>query len=268
MAPPKRLYKYQSFTTQSLANLKNREVWFSRPAAFNDPFDCAVRVDRRELEDADFERVFSYYKEELPAEEQSSFEMEFRSDGELSEEFRNQVRNGLQGAFEARVRVNLQSRGVACFSERVDDILLWAHYANGQRGFCLEFDTSYEPFPKALAVQYSKAVPIVDPVEELVEGDGSSLLTMVLAKADVWAYEREWRVLHIEADHAYTYPWQALTGIYFGPLMPYVHKEIIGLILRGSPTQLYEVKRSETDFRLVIEKVQYTPFDYLTDPEE
>jgi len=44
--------------------------------------------------------------------------------------------------------------------------------------------------------------------------------------------------------------------------MPFVQEEIIALILKGSPTQLYEMKRSETEFNVIFREIKYTPFDY------
>ena len=44
MSIPKKLYKYESVTTQSLANLKNGQIYFSLPSQFNDPFDCSLPI--------------------------------------------------------------------------------------------------------------------------------------------------------------------------------------------------------------------------------
>ena len=44
MTVPTKLYKYESFNTQSLSNLKNSSVYFSLPTQFNDPFDCALPI--------------------------------------------------------------------------------------------------------------------------------------------------------------------------------------------------------------------------------
>jgi hypothetical protein len=37
---PARLYKYQALDRQTLENLVNRCIYFSKPENFNDPFDC------------------------------------------------------------------------------------------------------------------------------------------------------------------------------------------------------------------------------------
>ena len=42
-SPPAHVYKYQPVNTRTLSNLKQASIWFSAPADFNDPFDCALR---------------------------------------------------------------------------------------------------------------------------------------------------------------------------------------------------------------------------------
>lgn len=42
MAVPKRLYKYESLTTQTLRNIKAQVLHFGSPMGFNDPYDCAL----------------------------------------------------------------------------------------------------------------------------------------------------------------------------------------------------------------------------------
>ncbi len=39
---PKKLYKYEAFTEQSLKNLKAQAIYFGSPKNFNDPYDCAL----------------------------------------------------------------------------------------------------------------------------------------------------------------------------------------------------------------------------------
>jgi hypothetical protein len=46
MATPNFLYKYQSLSAYSLAGLVNNTIWLAKPNSFNDPFDCAISLDR------------------------------------------------------------------------------------------------------------------------------------------------------------------------------------------------------------------------------
>ncbi|HEU0079373.1 MAG TPA: DUF2971 domain-containing protein [Longimicrobiaceae bacterium] len=260
MPIPKRLYKFQPFTTQSIANLKNRQLWFSKPSRFNDPFDCRLRMDDHELSEADLRQLFAHYRARVP--DPSALDAKYLCDGRLSDQFREEVRRGSAKAFQERVAVNLNQRGVCCFSETVDNLLMWSHYTGGHHGFCLEFDTSYEPFHQAKKVEYSDAVPAINVAQALLSPKHGHLLSMITTKSNCWAYEREWRILHLEPDIAYTYPWQCLTGVYFGASMDHTSKEIISMILHNSPTKLYEVAAGDRSFSLSISEAEYTPFDY------
>ena len=57
---PPILFKYQAFTPDALSNLTSRQIWFSRPARFNDPFDCAIRVDRGPIADSDYQHLYAH----------------------------------------------------------------------------------------------------------------------------------------------------------------------------------------------------------------
>ena len=164
------------------------------------------------------------------------------------------------GVDQAR-RMNSQL-GVACFSENRDDMLLWAHYADGHRGFCLEFDTSAQPFRKAKKVVYSTEYPSFNYFDLAIRKkfDAASMLA---TKSKHWEYEQEWRIVNQFGNVEVQTDAMVLISIYFGCAMPVVHKEIIEMLLRGSPTKLYEMQRSETDFSVYPSVTEYSRFDYL-----
>ena len=103
----------------------------------------------------------------------------------------------------------------------------------------------------------------MNPAQLLLDTAPSNVLeAMALTKSERWAYEKEWRLLHMEGDRPYNYSWKALTGIYLGAAMSEAHEEILCLILHGSPTRLYKVKRSEDDFSVAAQEFTYEPFRY------
>lgn len=262
---PERLYKYQPVTAQTLQNLKRCTLWFSPPASFNDPFDCALKVVR--AENIDFERVWQHL--EATTSIDPEFATSMRPDGELSDEFRASTARGIESAFGKIRDQNLNQRGVACLSAKRDNMLMWSHYANGHRGFCLEFDTSCEPFCQAKQVIYSSAVPQLDPVEYLAYDatKPNPLDTMMLTKHECWQYESEWRLVHANANTAYTYDHRLLTGIYFGAAMPEAQMDMIAQLLLGAPTCLYRFRAVDGSFGIEAEPLTYTPFDYGSSPE-
>jgi len=61
--PPK-LYKYQSYNTQTLNNLKNSLIWFSKPSRFNDPFDCSIVYLVEGMKDEDIQDLYDDLKKQ------------------------------------------------------------------------------------------------------------------------------------------------------------------------------------------------------------
>lgn len=55
---------------------------------------------------------------------------------------------------------------IACFSSQKDNMLMWSHYADGLRGFCIVFDEEVilesEPEAYILDVEYKKNPPTID----------------------------------------------------------------------------------------------------------
>jgi hypothetical protein len=258
-APPK-LYKYQPYNVQTLDNLKDRRLWLSKPARFNDPFDCA-RFQIADMTEDDWKVLYDWVREDAPI-RKVVFDAKYSQEGHPNDRFKAETIESAEKWVAKRVEVMRHQRGVACFSEKVDDIQMWAHYAEGHRGFCLEFDTSYDPFPKAFPVIYSDTLPSLNPADVLVKG--STMMAMVTTKSSCWSYEKEWRIFHMEGDKEYGVDVSALTGVYFGCAMPFVHKEVIALVLAGSPTRLYEMQESKTEFKVSVRPVEYTPYDYTT----
>lgn len=233
---PERLYKYQPFTTLSLANLKSRSIWFSRPTSFNDPFDCSISV-LTQPSAAVLAQIVSIYQKRIPSNERARY---LDEQGEPNTEFIESIHRGLRRGYFDRQQLMLNQRGVSCFTELNDNLLMWSHYGDGHRGFCLEFDTKFEPFSSTShRVQYSSEVPEFDPGKALVDPSFDMMRPLILTKSSEWEYEREWRLFHMESDKRYTYDWKSLTGIYLGCSMSDENIELICMILRDSPTKKY-----------------------------
>jgi len=256
MIAPDRLYKYESFTAQSLENFKNQAVYFASPTSFNDPYDCAIFPGVKVPSDEDVELIRQHYlkDKELDHGQRNAFE---RKDVNTL----RQMFVGIgQEMLDSAVHSFITERGVSCFSERRDSLLMWGHYGGKFKGFCIEFRTDFDPFAKARKVVYTDAMPKVDIVSMLCDEDNDDVLNLYCTKALDWQYEREWRCLHKKAGTVYTYPTEALTGVFIGPDAPYSTLEIIALVLAGQnpEVQLWQGKRSKSAFTVIFEPVTYT----------
>ena len=256
MTPPPRLYKYEPFTAQSLQNLKNQVIYFGSPTKFNDPYDCALSPSVKEPTDSEIAKIRSHHLAKPDLEDKIRRQFEIASTEALRIMF---LRIG-QNVLDQAIAKFLSRRGVSCFSEKVDSLLMWSHYADHCKGFCLEFATSADPFQKIKQVRYKQEMPVFDIVPMLCDEDFDPVLDLYCTKAIDWAYEHEWRGIHNEAGTAYGYPSDALTGVYIGPDMPFTAFEIVALILAGQneSIQLWQGSRSKSRFTVEFQPVTYT----------
>jgi hypothetical protein len=179
--------------------------------------------------------------------------------GQPTSELIRSVQAGATDALAHFASDGYNNRGVTCFSESPSDTLLWSHYGAGHRGICLEFDTSSPVLNKFHPVEYRDDLPEFD-VVEIMNGDFSSVLALLLIKASCWSYEHEWRAIHSEPDKEYCYGIDALTGVYLGAAMSESEKDLVCHILRGTKTKLYQVNRTSNSFRLEVVPAEYTTY--------
>lgn len=256
MPPPDHLYKYESFSTQSLLNLKKQVIYFGSPASFNDPYDCALTPNIVEPTDEEALLVRNEYlkKHDIPRDARAAFETAPVSDLKVA------LLRAAHSAFDLTITEFLQKRGVSCFSERNDDLLMWSHYGGKYRGFCLEFETTSEAFQRVQQVRYAPEIPPLTITQVLLNENFHPFLELFCTKSNAWEYEREWRAIHVSAGTQFEYPASTLTGVYFGPDIDRQSLEIICLILAGQndSVQLWQGRRSSTEFRVLFEPFIYT----------
>ena len=257
--PPK-LYKYQSYNIQTIDNFKNRSLWFSKPSRFNDPFDSSIPYVLENMSEDEWNILYKQVKkiwEDTKDEVYKKSVARYFLDDKPNEDFKKDYNSVSKSGWLKQVKDTFSQQGIACFSENVDNILMWSHYSDGHRGFCLEFDTSFYPFSKAIQVHYSEFLPSLHPADDEI-----LLAPLLTTKSIGWSYEKEWRVIHAQGDIECGFDSGALTGVYFGSEMPFVHIETLSLAVSGSPTKLYKMKRSKTEFKVEFDEVTYTPYEY------
>jgi hypothetical protein len=266
MKVPKRLYKYVPFDARSLQNLKSQMIYFGAPASFNDPYDCAItpHVPYPTKSEVRKWQQISDQKADLTPEL-----LEWAKRTSLSQ-IREVMHKTVAKRLPATLNEFIKKRGVACFSETPDNLIMWSHYGGRYKGLCLEFDTSFDPLTKAKPVEYVERPPEISVSSVLgldnagMDSERDQIERLFRMKSTSWRYEREWRVMHQAAGTAYVYQAPALTGIYFGPDIDFPSVEIVCLIMEGQNREvsLYSGSRSSQDFKVDFHKFTYT--DFLT----
>ncbi|MBL4898871.1 MAG: hypothetical protein COC04_02140 [Gammaproteobacteria bacterium] len=257
MNKPKKLYKYEQVSVQSLLNLKNQVMHFGAPANFNDPYDCAIKAKVLEPSDEEVERFRNKYSkiDDIPLVTRKNLETLHKSD------LKQWIVKIAQTSINKIAEENIKKRGVTCFSEVNNELLMWSHYANKYTGFCMEFDTSYEPFSRVRKVSYRNSMPALSITDALLNDNYDQFLELYCIKSEAWEYEREWRCIHNEASKNWHYEPESLTAVYFGPEIDRGSLEIICLILQGQNPNVtfWQGKRSNEKF-----SVEFKIFEYFS----
>jgi hypothetical protein len=256
MHPPKRLYKYESLTAQTLQNIKAQILYFGSPMGFNDPYDCALTPNIESPNDGETELLRNKYLSKADLADSQRHEFTSKSTQELRELFLRSA----HGAIKQSTEQFLKTRGVTCFSEKNDDLLMWSHYGGRYKGVCLEFNTEVDPFGKVKPVRYLPDLPKVAVTSILLHNTFDPVLELYCTKSASWSYEREWRAIHSVAGTRFVYAPEALTGVYFGPDIDTQSLEIVCLVLAGQNegVRFYKGSRSTTEFRVLFSEFTYT----------
>lgn len=185
-ARPQRLYMY--FKAEGAEKfLENHNLKLSDPRKCNDPFECAI--------DYNASLKTTGYIDENPYYEQ------------LNELY---VRDLQAKWWEAHKNLR-----ISCLTKEATNILMWAYYADGQKGICIEFDPSKDPlfFENLREVKYRTKLATIN------KGCGEELdySEILITKAMQWQHEKEWRVIFkdLYSDFFPISP-QAITSVIFG----------------------------------------------------
>lgn len=189
------VYKYRTNNNYALNILTKGELWFSDPKDFNDPFDCkmeyTIENERRTLEEICLRhgapKLTSKYTDE-------------------------QLHVLLQKSLEEESLLRVLS-----LSEDELNILMWSHYADYHKGFCIGIKTyKYnntdcikiesgqikekividieKNLLPLIPVHYSDTMPKARDLS-LSKDDIDSIKNFITWKSSLWSYEKEQRIL-------------------------------------------------------------------------
>jgi len=245
------LYKYRCVSERSLKMLKEGKYYFAPAHSFNDPLDCAVEPI---YELPPIDKIIEYQAKVLQDNEGIGFQEALQKSQILKRlpqmelvKFLRRIRDSIQNILRSEY-------GVLSLSAKNDNILMWSHYADYHKGFCIEFKRSPDnPLGSTQPVEYVKEYPCFNYFDEL---PGAIAKRIILTKADDWSYEEEWRGIQ-KANNQVRYTDDMITGIIFGLRMPDHHKREIHQIFNCSNHIIfYQAELMPRKFKLVIKQIK------------
>ena len=240
---PEYFYKYgridEDHLDRSRCIFAGSRLYLSKISAFNDPFDCLFKTEFKGSE-ADLRQFHDeIQKRRFPG--RSRKQRRF----EASQWAKKSQKRKYEKWFQDEPRQwMLEKYAVCCFSTVPDDILMWSHYADGHRGFCLKFvnqlpghqfylkrragDPAFPLSPRMapIQIQYSDEYPVFKALSDPAE-DEEAERRCFLTKAKQWEYEREWRIIDDAGSGLREFPSQFLVGVIFGCAMTQKNKKRI-----------------------------------------
>lgn len=241
------LYKYRNFNDLALKMLNNNKYYFASPRDFNDPLDCSIEPI---YDIPPIEKVIEYQAYVLKDTYGYSYEEALK----LSQLLKHLSQSELKKFFK-RIRDSIKNileneYGILSLSEKNDHILMWSHYADYHKGFCIEFErTLKNPLAAAIPVKYFEDYPNFSYFDDL---PGNIAKRIISSKASVWSYEVEWRAIQKSCAEV-SYSDDMITGIILGLRIPTDHKKQIRQILDSKKhIKYYQAELMERKFKLSI----------------
>ena len=247
VAKPRTLYKFRSWQSDPKDPKKNhhrtllteRKLWVPTAADLNDPFDCCIpfRFDLMPLNE-----LVKRFENMLPPE---------LSRAQRRQQAREKIReSGIRNKARKRrtmldwTRALRDKYGVLSFATVRDVPLLWSHYADAYRGYCIGIDI--DQFMEVLKehyhstkisfqwawVEYVNEFPVIVPSIDKY-GDLDGFLESFTTKSVFWDYEKEYRyVFSRPPESGLILSPECVSEVIFGSEMPEAHKEEVTKVVR------------------------------------
>lgn len=225
---PSKLYKYRPVNGFSINNLENDTVWLNSPSDYNDPYEFYEDIDFKALSTHINKKHFDKLVEMVTNKIQIS--QEIIDQAKLSDNPIELIGRGLmeQGGFEdlkidkifnfiteytaknnqilisEKIEFIQESMKVSSFCENYNEFLMWSHYADSHRGFCIEYNLDLWAkadirrrilFPIIYQEEvYKSTAHLLKSIDDL-EWNNLYPLLSGSTKSNKWDYEKEWRFI-------------------------------------------------------------------------
>jgi hypothetical protein len=246
--------------------LTKNELYLSSPRDFNDPFDCRIPpnlflLSEKERNDYALELMISHYPEAIERgidlnKAVPQFLTKMTNLESAQEELEELEFNALDEYF-----------GVLSLSCRWNSVLMWSHYSNCHRGFCIGFkeeEIRNSITHKAVGmrlVDYDTEFPKIKPKVVKSPRDPYILekrFTQMAVKSLEWKYEEEYRIFYNffpkkpdTSDRILKFKDNAIVEVIFGMNMSDPDRKKIESICKSKGIKTYQAKKIKFKFDIV-----------------
>tara|TARA_R110002167_G_scaffold263017_13_gene469729 strand:- start:7406 stop:8416 length:1011 start_codon:yes stop_codon:yes gene_type:complete len=220
------VYKYRSGRENDIKALENNQYWSSSIEQLNDP--CEAITDTKRVK-----KFLNYIGQKVGAKTKEDF--------------------GLISDNTDEVLSMDNKMGIYSLSKTPLDELLWAHYANSHKGFCIEYDLDIllkndgENHIHSFPVLYSKKPPSIGFLDIIRNRQNSMIKKFAFHKSKRWEYEQEHRIVTSRIG-LNSYNYKALKSIYFGLNISESDKNHITNLLESRGVDFYQIELEKNSY--------------------
>lgn len=235
---PGKLYRYMRFDDFWEKNIFEGQVYLSEASNLNDPFDCLVYINHKVYIEYMFQNVCKIFP---------------RMDRKV---LRETVKASVDDEIDKQIYNMKKKFRISCFTEDNLSPLMWAHYADSHKGFCLEYNLT-----QILDSYRFGILPVIysdkryDITNAVVTRNKNLLMNPYYFKSSHWEYEKEWRMVITEElvkdGEYYADFYSGITGIYLGLKSFEYHKEKTNKVFDEY------LKRGLSVYKIIIEPSSY-----------
>ena len=225
----------------------------------NDPFEGFVKYRAGAKTDTEFRSLYKkLLKERFP--HLTDLDIQKQVD-DLLAKHKNYGLDQLMELFNEEQFREYTDKGIICLTTDPKNILMWSHYADNHRGYCLQFNTK-SVFARAKKIDYLSHPPEVDVYTTTNEKWYKAYL---LTKFKTWKYESEYRLVvkHTSKtgkDVFYIFSEKDLSGVIFGCRMNSIRRQQITEWLKtwkeNKDVKLYEAIPNKDEYAVDIVPVK------------
>ena len=250
---PDILYKYRVWDDPYQKRiLTDNEIYLASADQFNDPFDSTLPYRFKE-EDLTPENIYTKLHE-LGRQQWPDI-----SEEELQQKCYERQMSGVfdngkywKDDYEEYKKEMYTKFGIISLTSKNNNLLMWSHYSNSHKGFCVGFDKFI-----LFEVVYGMMGPVIYsdqfPAVGLFDNNSHGLTRILLTKSTDWEYEDEYRITKIDAaKKIFKLPNEAIKEIILGYKMQDNYKdEIIKLAKDRFPhADIYQSQMNLEQFKL------------------
>lgn len=200
---PTKLYRYRCFDSHWYSNIVKGKVYMGSPKHFNDPFDCALPGYGKSL----FNSILKIpsQTEIHPSEAEDYVVLNAKGERKPFSELLAEHQNSFKDLFR-----------VACFSERLDSLPMWAHYAANHTGYVIEYDLSKIPTDEITFLYKVAYLSGAETASLDCSTNPPAPFCILLQKGAEWSYEEEWRMIKTNDFPEFVDLSSCISAVYLG----------------------------------------------------